>query len=77
MEFEYTGEVDENNKACGEGIAKGKSASYSDVEGTWLHNKMHGIRMVSETKFSEYLHGEAYGKSSAFNCGPNRNAIRN
>ena len=77
MEFEYTGEVDENNKACGEGIAKRKSASYSAVEGTWLHNKMHGISMVSETKFSEYLHGKAFGKSSAFYSFSRRNAIRN
>ena len=38
--YDYEGEVDENGKACGIGVARREGEI---IEGTFLDNDMHGI----------------------------------
>ena len=40
----YSGELDENGKACGFGVAVHKKEGFKRVyRGTWLDNKRHGL----------------------------------
>ena len=39
--YDYEGEVDENSKACGIGVARHPNGE--TIEGTFCNNLMHGI----------------------------------
>ena len=41
--WEYDGELDENNMACGNGIARSGGKQF---KGTWFQDKRHGIGML-------------------------------
>ena len=46
MIWDYKGQLDENNLACGIGFAvigKPDDPNYSTYEGTFIHDKMEGI----------------------------------
>ena len=41
--YRYNGEIDEEGKACGSGIANKKSGSNYTLSGTWMDGELHGV----------------------------------
>lgn len=69
-EWEYEGEMDENDQACGQGVATFEN--YGKYSGMWYNDAQEGVSTLDYGYVryeGEYRAGEKYGKQTVYTSG--------
>ena len=70
--FDYIGELDEDGKACGRGIATSRAYPREQYTGTFFNDLYEGIGIFTSSEYGsryegEFKAGEKFGKVTAYN----------